>query len=145
MSYLFPHPNVISEQWERQWYHQSRVRFDWTLHNCTTMSVFMIQMSWQPNRKQKWETVKDLFLAQGQHSPQSGGIHFETAEAYRPTLTEEENKYLRPTLSYSLLLLHSSHKREHSCSIASWGKSQRQAMFKRNWFTFRQAAMLQLL
>lgn len=34
-------------------------------------------------------------------------------------LTEEEKKYLRRAASYSLLLLHSSHKRKHSCSIAS--------------------------
>lgn len=37
-------------------------------------------------------------------------------------LTEEEKKHLRQTASYSLLLLHSSHEREHSCSIASRGK-----------------------
>lgn len=86
------------------------------------MSESMIQMSWWPNRKQEWETVKDLFLAQAQHNPQNGGIHFVISEAYRPMLMEEEKKNSRQTASYSLLLLHSSHKREHSCSTASWGK-----------------------
>lgn len=68
--------------------------------------------------------MKDLFLAQAQHNPQNGGIHFEISEAYRPMLMEEEKKNLRQTASYSLLLLHSSHKREHSCSTASWGRAK---------------------
>lgn len=76
---------------------------------------------------------------------ESSGIHFEISRAYRPTLTEEEKKYLRQTPPYSLLLLHSSHKREHSCSVASWGKSQRQAMFKTCWFTCKMLRCLSCL
>lgn len=49
---------------------RGHIWLNWTLHNCTTMSESMIQMSWWPNRKQEWETVKDLFLAQAQHDPQ---------------------------------------------------------------------------
>lgn len=56
------------------------------------MSESIIQMSWWPNRKKEWETVKDLFLAQAQHIPQSCGIHFEISDAYRRMPTEEEKK-----------------------------------------------------
>lgn len=55
-----------------------------------------------------------------------------------------QRKWLSLVPSYILLPWHSSHKREHSCSAASWRKSQQRADLETSWHTLRWKWMLWL-
>lgn len=105
-------PNVISMSWEKL-----NLLPPW---GCSTWAATKQWVSlWHKCQDDQTGNKSGRQWKPGQNSLQRDAVQM--SDAYRPTQTEGEKTCLRQKPPYSLLLLHSSLTREHSCSTASWG------------------------
>ena len=58
--------NLISEKWERHWYHKPGVRFDWTLHNNEWVYDTNVMMTKQETRV--GDSERPFFLSRNRHN-----------------------------------------------------------------------------